>query len=628
MKKNKSLSEILIERKQRSSTEGYIDILHHIKGDILDEVTSLKDSCQDMLHYYNELKKYIVQTRKNALFDLFGTYSEAFIYILFKKKEIDIKRLQATNHSLPDFECNYNDKTFYVEVKNLNVEGGIDSVKELEQQSAKNNKEKKRNKDTKNVVISELEIRSFSSLCKGDIIEKTINKMNQNYKSSQFKNGITIPIYNLSLLNLYINDNELTPVFQKEKEIESSVLWNVFFGESGNFIYEEEDFEGAGNIGGRQAIDGFLKQRKNVAGSMCFSDNLEGEMHVYGFYNTQSNNDLVENIINIVSDRKYNTEKNSREFLYKTPQCNEIIVYIDTSSLVNSSVFLSNGIDKLIGLLDKNSDVIFLTNPILKKELVNKINKIETPCTEIKKLKPFIKKDIRENLKNDFKKNKQDSLQKIKKLLSYGKEIYHDFSYQNIIEGIVREYDKASPWGKGKPNEWKDYFVQLMLLEYLKENHEAKLIILSKDKGFYYLNSYNNIEVRATKLEEFIEYLQDKIDSKQESFEKYLINKINLELDDYIKAEIENLILEDSDRIGEEDIIIDITDIVVLDFSEKESISCQVEIEYSSHYRQYYFCPREGEQFAWESSYQNETLSLYVKLDEITDRIELLEVAF
>lgn len=267
----------------------------------------------------------------------------------------------------------------------------------------------------------------------------------------------------------------------------------------------------------------------------------------------------------------------------------KIAIYIDASRLLSGKAYgLEVYIDELAELLNNNkNDLILLVNDVLKKEINYNISLIEFPES---KLKNCINEDQIENLKKSFEDNKTKYLEKIDKLFKLAKKIDIKMSNDEIIDGVEREYNKELPWSKkdgkkdGKPNEWKDFFVQKSLVNYINLD-EYKPIILTGDGDFEGMPK--GFEIQKQPLKDFLPYIKNQYLKQIEDFKSYLISKIYSDIEEDITEEIKEYYQEyDSDiydyyrdkyydytaEIEE----ISINDVEILDFTNIERIEILV----------------------------------------------------
>ena len=212
------------------------------------------------------------------------------------------------------------------------------------------------------------------------------------------------------------------------------------------------------------------------------------------------------------------------------------MLYIDTSRLFSGKAYgLESHIDKLIELLNNHKEnLILLSNDILEEEVYRKIKSVNLPPTKLDNCFNDIQiEDVRKILE----KNKRIYLEKIDKLLQLAKKIDLKMSNNEIIDGVKRQYDKEPPWKKnegnkpGKPNEWKDFFVQKSLINYINLD-EYKPIILTGDGDFGGMPKA--FEIQKQPLKDFLVYIKNQYLEPIPDFKSYLVSKIYSDIENDI----------------------------------------------------------------------------------------------
>lgn len=279
----------------------------------------------------------------------------------------------------------------------------------------------------------------------------------------------------------------------------------------------------------------------------------------------------------------------------------KITLYIDTSSLFNGSVSgLEVQIKSLIRLLKGNKNVALLTNDILKVEIKKNIEGIIFPESKLRNC--IGDKDV-ESVKAIFERSKKNYFNLIDRLFEISTKVDVGISNEDVAEGVRRQYDKISPWKDGKPNEWKDFFVQCALLRY-SELNKCKVIVSSKDDDFEGIKSAR-IDVQKLPLKDFLSYLDLYLEKDKDNFKAYLISKIYSDLE----YEIMEKILERADLeevfVGIENDDppeITIEDIQILDIRNKKKIPILVKANIYGFVGSYYADDDRGEIYGSKSN--------------------------
>jgi hypothetical protein len=231
----------------------------------------------------------------------FDEYNEAVTYLSIKNKNLLIDRVkEVKGKNTPDFQITSNNKTFYIEMKTLGfadgdlnyvdaVNKGLESQISLEQQI----------NNGRNVAIAETFIspffystkeESYNQLIQTRIIETIVNKINNNLKEEQFKDGKTILLIDLSLMLLpYDWKSNSVPIFQENlrKSMVSGIFWYSAFGKLDERIFSTIEFEGAKNIEGKLRVEGILNNYPFIK-ALCFQTyNVSKERKVVGLHRSQ-----------------------------------------------------------------------------------------------------------------------------------------------------------------------------------------------------------------------------------------------------------------------------------------------------------------------------------------------------
>jgi hypothetical protein len=279
----------------------------------------------------------------------------------------------------------------------------------------------------------------------------------------------------------------------------------------------------------------------------------------------------------------------------------KIALYLDTSSLFNGGVTgLEVHIRSLIKLLRDDKNIELLTNDILNAEIKQNVKGIAFPES---KLRSCVGDKVTENAKKIFDSNKKKYLNLIDDLFKVSRKIDVSILNKDIVDGVDRQYNRKFPWKDGKPNEWKDFFVQCALLHY-SESKRCKMIISSKDEDFDGMKSAK-IDVQKTPLKDLLSYLELYLEKDKDNFKAYLISKIYSDLE----YDIMEMVLEKADLdevfVGienddEPEIIIE--DIQVLDIKDRKRIPILVKADIYGFVGNYYVDDDRGEIYGAKSN--------------------------
>jgi hypothetical protein len=277
-----------------------------------------------------------------------------------------------------------------------------------------------------------------------------------------------------------------------------------------------------------------------------------------------------------------------------------ISLYLDTSSLFNGGVTgLEIQIQSLIKLLRDNKNIELLTNDILSAEIRQNIKGIDFPE---RKLRICLGDKVTENAKKIFDSNKKKYLNLIDDLFNVSKKIDVDIVNKDIVDGVDRQYNRKFPWKDGKPNEWKDFFVQCALLHY-SESKRCKMIICSQDEDFDEMKR-NKVDVQKLPLKDFLSYVDLYLNNDRDKFKAYLLSKIYSDLEYDIMDKI--LEMADLDEVfvgieSDDEPEITIEDIQILDIRDKKLIPILVKANIYGFVGNYYADDDRGEIYGVKS---------------------------
>jgi hypothetical protein len=210
-----------------------------------------------------------------AYSQFFERYSEALVLELLRSKNLPTERVpeeKEKSKNTPDFKCRLEgDRTFFVEVKTLDIVGGefrqdemmvdaIDSAVDLERQEA----------EGKRIAMTESEIAPFKRYGETDtydsrslmrVIDTIREKSFQAFKPAQFTKGPTLALAVHDRLGTFHSQYELAPYYpnhQNPTNCESGVLWHAAFGRLGTPIFRQPEFEGKPGLEGHLSAFGIF----------------------------------------------------------------------------------------------------------------------------------------------------------------------------------------------------------------------------------------------------------------------------------------------------------------------------------------------------------------------------------
>lgn len=199
-----------------------------------------------------------------AYAQFFEIYGEAIVMLLLQERKVRVKRLPEAKTSMPDFECETDDgKPFFIEVKSLDVVGGIYRHKEMLHDALESEVEHERQaRQGKRITMSEREIApyrksgadpAYDPLSLNRVIDTLRSKWRQAFKSSQFAQGPTFALAVVDRLVLPAAQLDLAPYYFDDALDgggSSGVLWQAAFGREGGLVLRRPDFAGKPGVEG------------------------------------------------------------------------------------------------------------------------------------------------------------------------------------------------------------------------------------------------------------------------------------------------------------------------------------------------------------------------------------------
>jgi len=242
---------------------------------------------QAVKNILNLLKDYKVGYT-DKLRSAFEVYSEYAIFLELKSKGIAIERIPEGTVSRPDFKASYDSEgDIYFEAKVLGwASGGIQYNAAIDAGIAAQISIEEQIKSGARVAFGECEIsplgtskESFENPEKY-FIEAVSAKLGQNVKSSQLNLGPTFIVCDLTSLHHPPNPRKSSVIVHNDNRFgsySSGELWHIAFGEYGDRILKEIEFEGRSNVSGKLQKNGILVEHSSLVGVIFRVSDLSGK---------------------------------------------------------------------------------------------------------------------------------------------------------------------------------------------------------------------------------------------------------------------------------------------------------------------------------------------------------------
>ncbi|HIJ87427.1 MAG TPA: hypothetical protein HPP97_07020 [Desulfuromonadales bacterium] len=236
-----------------------------------------------MADFRARLKQVTSKPDVKAYSQAFEIYSEAMVYSLLKVKFPATIRIDAKSGkigSTPDFQCEWDGKVFYVEVKSLDIVDGECRHREMMEDGFQPNIQLEQQTNAGQRVASAVSViapyerysenKNYDSASLITVINTLREKAGSAFKSPQFALGPTIALAVCDRLVIPGNRYCLAPYYYDSFQggaIISGVWWQACFGTSGTPIFRHSDLEGKPTLEGHLQSPGmFADETKSFPG--------------------------------------------------------------------------------------------------------------------------------------------------------------------------------------------------------------------------------------------------------------------------------------------------------------------------------------------------------------------------
>lgn len=273
------MNEVLMDRAELEELEASAD------GDVL-------KCCNALESAFKAWKRPLDHVEAAAAFE---AYAEAVVLKELQKKSarygFRVRRVaEQKDAKTPDFECVGPEERFFIELKTLDMTGGIWSAKGLAERAFENQVRLDARRRPGVTFGEPLEIAPFGDkvgpLMSAAVLDIYIDRVNNNIAKSQVTTGPTFLMIFGQRLPLDTDDPScLVPTYFFEAahpteefpgECVSGDWWHVGFGRLGDQILTQSEFEGKGNLGGRLGRDGVLVAHPYLIGLSIFGRLMSG----------------------------------------------------------------------------------------------------------------------------------------------------------------------------------------------------------------------------------------------------------------------------------------------------------------------------------------------------------------
>ena len=331
------LYEVVLQKKQAGSQIAANPTLDAMDGDYCKQLDSLvpgDDFIADRVaKTLKELELAGGIDYNDHYRNAFDAYNEAVAYHLMKiERGFNVSNIPECAVPTPDFEVDFTfkishqeqamDKAF-VEMKSLAFSGGNLQYMQVQKNSLESNisLEEQRNRG-KQFCFSCYEVSPFGDKGYGLTaeIEEIIRKINNNIKREQFQYGNgydTLLWVDLSQFIFPFQMEECLPAYPdlKRKCTTTGRLWMIAFGEEGDRVFSNCEYEGKSNFDIKLSLPGIMNTHDYIKGMIFCSGTKIGEKRLYGFYRHKEEN-LTTNVLLNQLCEFCNDDQNSSGFKY------------------------------------------------------------------------------------------------------------------------------------------------------------------------------------------------------------------------------------------------------------------------------------------------------------------------
>lgn len=229
----------------------------------------------------------------------FQLTGELQFWSLAEAKNVKLARIPKTAAKTPDFRLLSVDPTApRFEVKTLSVAGGWRALDKVQEDTFEGQLDLQDQRlDGAMVAIHEQSISPHGEVKRGQevstICRNLINKAAGNIKQGQYIDAPTFLVLNLTLIDGYLTGNAcLRPIaagYPNDWSIHTGVYWTLAFGEMGQIVHREPEFEGHPAIEGTLNCQGILTNSEYdvVAGLILVVHRMNESPMLYGLWRSK-----------------------------------------------------------------------------------------------------------------------------------------------------------------------------------------------------------------------------------------------------------------------------------------------------------------------------------------------------
>lgn len=266
------------------------------------------------------LAKYTVGYSEN-LVNAYNAFVECCVYLDIQQQGINLIRVPESKVSTPDFKVEDTDPECFIEVKALGWAQGGNLHRELMEDGVEKRIDQLDQIEAgANLAISEFEMSPLGSTRESianpikHYIEAVIDKLDQNIKRKQYDSGPTFLLCDLSTLHHPSDAYSASIVVQTRPfhcSYSSGELWYIAFGQVGDLLLTNIEFEGKPNAMGRLERNGILTEHDYIAGIIFRCSGLDNVRSYTALIRSEDQDEHLEVVSRISSFWNDDTNSNA-----------------------------------------------------------------------------------------------------------------------------------------------------------------------------------------------------------------------------------------------------------------------------------------------------------------------------
>lgn len=307
----------ILPLQQQVSDYGTSALLLYLTRERIEKIEEASRSDDVVKKYINKLKNLAERAvslpdQVQHQIELKEVFSEALMYVRLKSKGTVERINEVKDQKRPDFKFTSNGASSFIEVKALNMTGGAQIHKAIQDEGLENkaSMQGELQSGKRQVAFREQEIQPYAT-AGGEaydphstrfVIETLVRKVEQNLKKDQFALGDSILLIDLCQ-QLLLHDS--AEEHSKKNFLDATTvnpvsgeLWHLAFGEVDQAITKHISFKGESNEDGKLLLPGILSAHVYVKALV-----VHVEDRFFGFVINSNASDSVNKVLSVICER-------------------------------------------------------------------------------------------------------------------------------------------------------------------------------------------------------------------------------------------------------------------------------------------------------------------------------------